>query len=512
MTQLLRTLSKHSVTLRGCVHKAHVGGIRTLCALNTLHTSPYHSSSSFGRSLAPSSYFSSQSSLLQHQQRQQRLFSTAVAAQQTTTITPFNLADIGEGIAEAELLQWFVKPGDHVSEFDKICEVQSDKATVEITSRYEGEIKKLYYDVSEMAKVGSPLVDIAVLGEESAGEASSSSDNQSAAPEEKIVPIASSVVEREAENAKVLAAPVVRRIAKEKGIDLSAVRPSGKGGRVLKEDIFAYLENASVSSSSVSSETSASGSFGDACAEIPSTVHIPTPAAEDKVIEVKGLQRIMVKTMTAANSIPHFGFNDEIEMSKCTDLRTHLRPYAEKKGVKLSFMPFFIKALSLSLLEFPTINSHVNSDCSQITLKAAHNIGIAMDTPRGLIVPNIKNVESKSILEIASELNRLQALGKEGRLGKEDLTGGTITLSNIGAVGGTYASPILFAPEVAICALGKVQTLPRFNSKGEVIAANLMSISWSADHRAVDGATMARFSCLWKDFLENPESLLLGMK
>jgi 2-oxoisovalerate dehydrogenase E2 component (dihydrolipoyl transacylase) len=195
----------------------------------------------------------------------------------------------------------------------------------------------------------------------------------------------------------------------------------------------------------------------------------------------------------------------------------------EKQGIKLSYMPFFIKAASMALRSYPIINSSFAADASQsgvpsqVVLKWRHNIGIAMDTPNGLVVPNIKDVQSKSIIEIAADLSRLMDLGAKGRLSGEDLKGGTFTLSNVGAIGGTYAAPVLVAPEVCIGALGKVRKLPRFvdpNGDPElgIKADEIMQVSWSADHRIVDGATIARFSNEWKDYLENPQKMLLTLK
>jgi len=199
-------------------------------------------------------------------------------------------------------------------------------------------------------------------------------------------------------------------------------------------------------------------------------------------------------------------------------------------------MPLMLKALSVSLRAFPVLNSHTNADCTSYIQRARHNIGVAMDTPAGLLVPNIKDVQARTVFEIAQELNRLQALGREGKLSTDDLSGGTFTLSNIGVigtrlllqsrqreiahssvvvvllVGGTYASPVLFLPEVAIGALGKVQKLPRFNSDGQVEAVHIVNISWSADHRVIDGATMARFGNMWKNLLENPALLLAELR
>ncbi|KAK5931376.1 hypothetical protein CgunFtcFv8_027529 [Champsocephalus gunnari] len=216
--------------------------------------------------------------------------------------------------------------------------------------------------------------------------------------------------------------------------------------------------------------------------------------------------------MTAALRIPHFGYCDEVELSRLAALRKELKPLCESRGVRLSFVPFFIKAASLGLLHFPVLNASLDEGCQNITYKASHNIGLAMDTSQGLLVPNVKNVQLLSVFEIAQELNRLQALGTAGQLGTNELTGGTFTLSNIGSIGGTYAKPVILPPEVAIGALGKIQVLPRFDASGQVVPAHIMNVSWSADHRIIDGATMSRFSNLWKEYLENPATMVLDLK
>jgi len=187
-------------------------------------------------------------------------------------------------------------------------------------------------------------------------------------------------------------------------------------------------------------------------------------------------------------------------------------PLVKEHGIKLSFMPFFIKAASMALTQYPVLNSSVDEACENITYKASHNIGLAMDTNQGLIVPNIKHVQSLSVLDIAQELARLLEAGNKGTLGSKDLTGGTFTLSNIGSIGGTYAKPVIMSPQVAIGAIGRIQVLPRFDHDSNVVKANIMQVSWSADHRVIDGATMARFSNLWKSYLENPSLMILNLK
>ncbi|XP_045442792.1 lipoamide acyltransferase component of branched-chain alpha-keto acid dehydrogenase complex, mitochondrial isoform X2 [Pipistrellus kuhlii] len=399
-------------------------------------------------------------------------------AGQQGQIVQFKLSDIGEGIREVTVKEWFVKEGDTVSQFDSICEVQSDKASVTITSRYDGVIRKLYYNLEDTAYVGKPLVDIETEAlkdsEEDVVEAPAVSHDEH--------------THQEIKGQKTLATPAVRRLAMENNIKLSEVVGSGKDGRILKEDILSFLEKQTGAILPPSPK-----------AEImppppkPKDTPLPAPVAkpvvvpgQDRTEPITGFQKAMVKTMTAALKIPHFGYCDEVDLTALVRLREELKPVAAARGIKLSFMPFFIKA--------------------------SHNIGVAMDTQQGLIVPNVKSVQARSVVDIAAELNRLQKLGSLGQLSTADLTGGTFTLSNIGSIGGTYARAVILPPEVAIGALGAIKPLPRFSQKGDVYKAHIMKVSWSADHRVIDGATMSRFSNLWKSYLENPAAMLLDLK
>ncbi|XP_071328926.1 lipoamide acyltransferase component of branched-chain alpha-keto acid dehydrogenase complex, mitochondrial isoform X2 [Trachinotus anak] len=429
-------------------------------------------------------------------------------------IVQFKLSDIGEGIMEVTVKEWYVKEGDKVSQFDSICEVQSDKASVTITSRYDGVIKKLYYDVDATALVGKPLVDI---------ETESGSE---VIQEEDVVETPAMAREehthQEIKGHKTQATPAVRRLAMENNIKLSEVVGTGKDGRILKEDILNFLAKQTgailpptpfqeIQTPAPAAAAARPVSTAAAVKPPPSTPR-PVFTGKDVTEPLKGFHKAMVKTMTAALKIPHFGYCDEVDLSRLVALRAELRPVAEGRGVKLSYMPFFIKAASLGLLHFPILNASVDEGCQNITYKASHNIGLAMDTSQGLLVPNVKNVQLLSVFEIAQELNRLQMLGSVGQLGTGELTGGTFTLSNIGSIGGTYAKPVILPPEVAIGALGKIQVLPRFGSGGQVVPAHVMKVSWSADHRIIDGATMCRFSNLWREYLENPASMVLDLK
>uniref|UniRef100_A0A8D3AUJ9 Dihydrolipoamide acetyltransferase component of pyruvate dehydrogenase complex n=1 Tax=Scophthalmus maximus TaxID=52904 RepID=A0A8D3AUJ9_SCOMX len=433
-------------------------------------------------------------------------------------IVQFKLSDIGEGIMEVTVKEWYVKEGDKVSQFDSICEVQSDKASVTITSRYDGVIRRLYYDVDATALVGKPLVDI---------ETESSSE---VIQEEDVVETPAMAREehthQEIKGHKTQATPAVRRLAMENNIKLSEVVGTGKDGRILKEDILNFLARQTGAilpptpiqeiQTLVPAQAADAAAFRPASSPTPvtapPTTTKPVFTGKDVTEPLKGFHKAMMKTMTAALKIPHFGYCDEVDLSRLVALRAELRSVAEGRGVKLSYMPFFIKAASLCLLHFPILNASVDDSCQNITYKASHNIGLAMDTIQGLLVPNVKNVQLLSVLDVALELNRLQALGSAGQLGTSHLSGGTFTLSNIGSIGGTYAKPVILPPEVAIGALGKIQVLPRFDGGGQVVPAHIMKVSWSADHRVIDGATMCRFSNLWRGYLENPASMVLDLK
>ena len=221
----------------------------------------------------------------------------------------------------------------------------------------------------------------------------------------------------------------------------------------------------------------------------------------------------MAKMMQeSVSTIPHFTYCDEIDVTDLMIMRKEMKSKYSSDELKLTMMPFFMKALSLAINEYPVVNSRVNGDCTELTYLANHNIGMAVDSKVGLLVPNVKGVQSKSILDVAAEITRLTKAARDGRVAPEDLKQGTISISNIGALGGTVATPIINKPEVAIVALGKVQKLPRFNDKGEVEARNIMQVSWSGDHRVIDGGTIARFCNLWKQYLEQPQEMLLAMK
>ncbi|KAG0286747.1 hypothetical protein BGZ96_009196 [Linnemannia gamsii] len=442
---------------------------------------------------------------------------------------PFLLADIGEGITECEVIQWFVKTGDKVEEFDRLCEVQSDKASVEITSRFTGTIATLKYKVGDMAKVGSPLVEIetgdAAGAEEPVAAAPDAASASTPTPEDGLqgrshvvqdmnavaammdIPAAAGRPEiPTADHILTFATPAVRRVAKENNVDIANIKGSGKGGRVMKEDVVSYLANGRQSTATPKAAAPVAATSAKAS----------IPRGEDKVLPLSMIQKAMFKQMTKSLTIPHFGFADEIVLDNATAFRSALNAYVAKTPEKynfkkVSYMPIFIKALSIALEDYPILNACVidgeEASSAKLKYRASHNIGVAMDTPNGLLVPNIKNVQNLSVLEIASELTRLQEAGKKNAIPMADLKDGTLSLSNVGMIGGTYLNPVVVTSEM--------QRLPRFKMIEEngqmverVVAQQIVNVSWSADHRVIDGATVARFSEAWKSVVENP--FLLG--
>lgn len=425
----------------------------------------------------------------------------------SVSIEEFLLPDIGEGIVECELVEWLVSEGDWVEEDQPIADVMTDKALVQIPAIKAGKIAKLHYRKGQLAKVHAPLFAIEVEQAASAPAATTNTDTVANA-----APAAQIVSAEPARQGKALASPAVRRMARSLDIDLSQVPGTGKHGRVYKEDITRFQQgasNVSASSATQVKEAPAQATQASQTQVLTSTV---TQRA-DTVEPIRGVKAVMARMMVeSVSSIPHFTYCEEFDLTDLVALRESMKVKYSSDEVKLTMMPFFMKSMSLALSQFPVMNSQVNADCTELTYKARHNIGMAVDSKVGLLVPNIKDVQDKSILEVAAEITRLTQAARSGRVAPADLKDGTISISNIGALGGTVATPIINKPEVAIVALGKLQTLPRFNAKGEVEARQIMQVSWSGDHRVIDGGTIARFCNLWKQYLEQPQEMLLAMR
>lgn len=300
-----------------------------------------------------------------------------------------------------------------------------------------------------------------------------------------------------------LATPAVRGLLKELDVNIAHVTGTGKDGRVTKDDVSRFVA-ARNTESSQSIQPQPTRGFPNA-----------DQAQVEKPITLTPVQSQMFKTMTRSLSIPHFLYADEIDVTALSTLRQRLNNQASS-AQRLSYLPFVIKAVSLALEDFPLLNARVDTETGEsapkLVMREKHNIGVAMDTTQGLLVPNIKNVSARSIQDIASEVSRLQSLAKDGKLSVNDLTGGTITVSNVGSIGGTYVAPVLVQSEVAILGIGKSRFIPAFDEHERVVKKGVMNFSWSADHRVVDGATMARVAERVRAFIEEPALMMTRLR
>ncbi|QJQ98971.1 2-oxo acid dehydrogenase subunit E2 [Halomonas sp. PGE1] len=434
-------------------------------------------------------------------------------------MSDFMLPDIGEGIVECEVVEWHVAEGDVIEEDQPVVEVMTDKALVEITAPEAGRVTRLYVQKGEIAKVHAPLFGYVAEGEgaeqtpaavsaptpedggaSSAAQAPLPPVDEGAAPaRERRAPDAGEEIASEPGRGpygRIPVAPAVRRLLREHDLDLEAVPGSGRQGRVLKEDVLRYLEE---------------GGPTDRAGE--GTVAADAGGRQEIRVEpLRGVRAVMARRMVeAASTIPHFQYGEEIDVTELLALRERLKPLAEAEGARLTLMPFFMKAMALAVREAPILNARLSDDESEIHYLASVNVGMAVDSRAGLLVPNVKGVEHRSLLSVAEEVARLTEAARAGKVSQADLKGGTISISNIGALGGTYAAPIINAPEVAIVAIGKTQWLPRFDAEERVVKRAIMTVTWAGDHRLIDGGTIARFCNAWKGYLEDPETMLLHL-
>jgi 2-oxoisovalerate dehydrogenase E2 component (dihydrolipoyl transacylase) len=389
----------------------------------------------------------------------------------------FKLPDVGEGTAEAEIVAWHVGVGDRVAEDQHLVDVMTDKATVEMTSPVAGTVVALIGKSGDMATVGGPLVEFEIEAGEAAAPAVT-------APAAATMPVPEPVGAPDV--SKVLAAPAVRLRAADLGIALAAVRGTGTSGRVTHGDLDDYL--------------TAGGLRGHAA-----------PMPRDAVDEVKlaGLRRRIAERMAEAKRrIPHFAYVEEIDMTELEDLRTHLNATRRAGRPKLTVLPFLIRALVRGLPAFPQINAHFDDEAGVVKRFAAVHVGVATQTEAGLMVPVVKNAEARDVWNTADEIVRLADRARTAKATKEELTGSTITISSLGALGGVVTTPIINLPEVAIIAPNAIRPCPVVR-EGTVTVRQTMNLSSCYDHRVIDGADAAAFVQRLKTLLERPALLFV---
>ena len=528
----------------------------------------------------------------------------------------FTLPDVGEGVAEGELVSWLVDEGDTVSEDQPVAEVETDKALVEVPSPVNGTVRELHWEPGDVVPVGDLFVTYDVDGEASADAepdeegttTDSVTDETEPEPTEAGDPGATGADagETATPSGRVFAPPSVRRLARELGVDIATVEGTGPSGRITEGDVLTAADDAETTADDEAvaraTETDADGtdvaeieSAGTDAARAddaastdgkatgrssgPSTVEsadrsrtlaapatrkladeegvdidaVPTDETREgeafvtpeAVIEYaeaqrqaqeadaatvaadaegdrpreerkpfRGVRKTIADAMVESKySAPHVTHHDEVDVTKLVETRERLKPIAEERGIRLTYMPFVMKAVTAALQAFPEMNAHIDEEKEEIVEKGYYNVGVATATDVGLMVPVVEDADRKGLLQLSSEMNELVAKARERTISPDELRGSTFTITNIGGIGGEYATPILNYPEAGILAMGEIKRKPRVvvDESGEesIEPRSVLTLSLSFDHRLIDGAVGAQFTNEVMRYLENPELLLL---
>jgi len=419
----------------------------------------------------------------------------AAAAPASGNTIEFKLPDIGEGIAEGEIVKWIVSEGTVVEEHQPIVEVMTDKATVEVPAPAAGTLTMQAVAEGDTVPVGTVIFHLATTGvaAPAAAPVAVAAGAPAAAPPAAATPVARS-------NGKYLAVPSARRVARELGIDLGSVSGSGRNGVIRRADVEAFAAQPGAAAPAAS----AAPRFA------PVTV---ATTGEEQRRPFRGVRRkiadAMVRSVTTA---VHFTVVEEVDVTDLVALRGRAKAIGAEQGIKVTYMPFIMKAVSLGLAKFPVLNGHLDEAAGEIVNPAYVNLGIATDTPNGLIVPVVPNVQAKGMMQIAAELGEMAARTREGKVRPEELRGSTFTITNAGSIGGTLATPIINFPDIAILGVHRLMKRPGVveTPDGDKIEVRqYMNLSLSVDHRLADGADGARLLAYMRVLLENPGLLAL---
>ncbi|MCE4048450.1 MULTISPECIES: dihydrolipoamide acetyltransferase family protein [Bacillaceae] len=433
----------------------------------------------------------------------------------------FRLPDIGEGIHEGEIVKWFVKPGDKVQEDDVLCEVQNDKAVVEIPSPVDGTVEEVLVEEGTVAVVGDILITFDAPGYEDIqfkGDHGHDAPKEEAKTEAQVQgtaeagdtvakePVQTPAAAEEVDpNRRIIAMPSVRKYARDKGVEIRTVSGTGKNGRISKEDIDAFLNGGAAAPAA----TEAAEATPAAEQEAPKPLAIPEGDFPETREKMSGIRKAIAKAMVnSKHTAPHVTLMDEVEVSNLVAHRKKYKEVAAAKGIKLTFLPYVVKALTSALKEFPALNTSLDDATSEIVHKHYYNIGIAADTEKGLLVPVVKNADRKGIFNISNEINELAGKARDGKLAPAEMKGASCTISNIGSAGGQWFTPVINHPEVAILGIGRIAE-KAIVKDGEIVAAPVLALSLSFDHRMIDGATAQNAMNHIKRLLNDPELLLM---
>lgn len=429
----------------------------------------------------------------------------------------FRLPDIGEGIHEGEIVKWFVKPGDKIEEDTVLAEVQNDKAVVEIPSPVEGTVEKVLVEEGTLTTVGTILLEIDAPGyedlelhghkdEEDASE--TEAQVQATAEDGKVdkeIKEDSSTEVKNDSTTRVIAMPSVRKFARENNINIREVTGTGKNGRVLKEDIEAF-KNGGTKPVVAEVETSKVTEEGPTKEVAAVEFEGEFPETREKM---SGIRRAIAKAMVhSKQTAPHVTLMDEVDVTELVAHRKKFKTIAAEKGIKLTYLPYVVKALVSTLRDFPELNCSFEDETQEIIQKYYYNIGIAADTEKGLLVPVIKHADRKSVFAVSDEINQLATKAREGKLAPNEMKGASCSITNIGSAGGQWFTPVINHPEVAILGIGRISEKPVIKN-GEIIAAPVLALSLSFDHRMIDGATAQHALNNIKRLLSEPELLLM---
>jgi pyruvate dehydrogenase E2 component (dihydrolipoamide acetyltransferase) len=421
----------------------------------------------------------------------------------------FRFPDVGEGITEGEVVRWLVARGERVRVDQPMVEVETDKAVVEIPAPQAGTILRLAALEGDKIHVGDVMV---VIGEAGEGvDAQASATDQREAPSSVSVvgtlsgeltdlppsPEALSTAAPAVEAPRILAIPSVRKLARDLGIDLATVTPTGPRGRIRREDVMQAAQTQAGPPTPASTERA------------PAVSHAQDDYGPVELLPVPALRRTIAEAMLrAVNTAVPITTTDEVDVTDLVALRQHGKDVTAAQGIHVTLLPFIMKAVLAALREHPQLNATFADDQRHLILKRYYHLGIATDTPDGLIVPVIKDVDRKNIVTLAAELQRQTELARQRRIPLADLRGGTFTISNYGAIGGIFATPMLNLPEVAILGVGKLLHKPIVH-QGEVVVRTILPLSLTFDHRALDGADAQRFLNALMAYLSNPARLVL---
>lgn len=413
----------------------------------------------------------------------------------------FKLPELGEGLSEGEIVSWRVKEGDTIQADATLVEVMTDKATVEVPSPKTGVIKKIYYKAGDLAKVGGPLVDIEEAGAsastsapktEAQQAATSQSEAKSAAPKQKSAPqvqVAPDSGTSESSE-RVLASPAVRKAAREMDVDLSSLQGSGERGRVLRSDLV------SATSSTPAARSAASPM-------------VKTSALEERIPFIGIRRKIADRLSESAFTAVHFTHFDECDFTEIIKLREESNSFAEKMGlgIKLTYLPFFIKASIAAMRKYPILNSTLDTDRNEVVIKHYYHFGISVQTDNGLMVGVVRDCDQKDIFQIGREIKEVADRARTGKASVHDLTGSTITITNPGNIGGLYATPIINFPETVILGMYQIKKRPivkEVDGEDKIVSRPMMYTNITCDHRIIDGAVAAGYLRLFCDYIENP--------